>query len=85
MLQKSDEIVHKISHHGSWDNYTKQKVLEDFLFLKLLIDNYRSEKPDSRLYSTYCVLCDDLAVLPDASYDDELENAFQYTIKKYIL
>lgn len=83
MLQKSDEIVHKISHHRVWDNYTKQKIMEDFLFLKTLIDNYRSDKPDSRLCATYCVLCDDLAVLPDASYDDELENAFQYTIKKY--
>ena len=83
MLQKSDEIVHRISHTLDMSNYQKQKILEDYLFLKLIIDNYRSDNPDNRLSLTYCVLCDDKAVLPEASYEDELENAFRYALHKY--
>lgn len=67
---------------NKWNNKLGDSILKDFLFLKDIIDNYRTGS-DSRKHLTYCVLADDLAVLPNASYGEELDNAFRYVLNKY--
>ncbi len=66
-----------------WDESFKQLFLKDFIQLRNIIDNNRSENPDSKLSNSYSVLADDYAVLPGANYNDEIQNAYRYLLAKY--
>ncbi len=72
-----------ILNRKDWDESFKQLFLKDFIQLRNIIDNNRCENPDSKLSNSYSVLADDYAVLPGASYNDEIQNAYRYLLAKY--